>query len=116
MPSFFPCRLRRSALAALAATFALSIAALPGQADEAGNAVTFTCSGGKSIDATFFADRVELKLSDGRSMDLPQTMSGSGIRYANADESFVFWSKGDTAFVTEGGNDEETYADCVTAG
>ena len=29
-------------------------------------------------------------------------MSGSGARYANKDESFVFWNKGNTAFITEG--------------
>jgi membrane-bound inhibitor of C-type lysozyme len=42
-------------------------------------------------------------------------MSGSGIRYANADETFVFWSKGDTAFVTEGADEKQTFADCVVA-
>ncbi len=42
-------------------------------------------------------------------------MSGSGARYANKDETFVFWNKGDTAFITEGKNDNQTYSDCVTA-
>jgi membrane-bound inhibitor of C-type lysozyme len=46
-------------------------------------------------------------------MELPQVISGSGARYANADESFVFWNKGDTAFVTEGSDDNMTYKDCV---
>jgi membrane-bound inhibitor of C-type lysozyme len=48
-------------------------------------------------------------------MELPQVISGSGARYANADESFVFWNKGDTAFITEGpdDNDNMTYKDCV---
>ena len=36
-----------------------------------------------------------------------------GARYANADESFVFWNKGDTAFVTEGAADTMTFKDCV---
>ena len=36
-------------------------------------------------------------------------------RYANADETFVFWNKGDTAFVTEGKDETQTYADCVAA-
>jgi membrane-bound inhibitor of C-type lysozyme len=40
-------------------------------------------------------------------------LSGSGARYANKDESFVFWNKGDTAFITEGASGEETYSDCV---
>jgi membrane-bound inhibitor of C-type lysozyme len=75
---------------------------------------TFTCKGGKTIGASFYADKVELKLSDGRSLSLPQAMSGSGARYANKDESFVFWNKGNTAFITEGAAGEETYSDCVT--
>jgi len=37
----------------------------------------------------------------------------SSRRYANKDESFVFWNKGDTAFITEGASGEETYSDCV---
>jgi membrane-bound inhibitor of C-type lysozyme len=41
-------------------------------------------------------------------------MSGSGARYANADESFVFWNKGDTAFITEGGG-KEIYSGYVIA-
>ena len=75
---------------------------------------TFKCKEGKSIDATFYTDKVDLKLSDGRTMDLPQVISGSGARYANKDESFVFWNKGDTAFVTEGKDEAMTYSDCVT--
>jgi membrane-bound inhibitor of C-type lysozyme len=76
--------------------------------------VVFDCKDGKTIDATFYADKVDLTLSDGRSMSLPQTMSASGIRYANADEAFVFWSKGDTAFVTEGADEKETFSGCVS--
>ncbi len=57
--------------------------------------------------------RVAISLSDGRKLNLPQTLSGSGIRYANADESFVFWSKGNTAFAEEG--KAMTYAGCVAA-
>jgi len=75
---------------------------------------TFNCKDGKSIAATFYADKVELKLSDGRSLCLPQAMSASGARYANKDESFVFWNKGNTAFITEGAAGGETYSDCVT--
>ncbi len=75
----------------------------------------FACKDGKSIDATFYADKVDLKLSDGRSMSVPQAMSGSGARYANADETFVFWNKGDTAWVTEGSDQKETYSGCVAS-
>ena len=74
----------------------------------------FKCDGGKTIDATFYADSVDLKLSDGRSLKVPQAMSASGARYANKDETFVFWNKGDTAFVTEGKDGKETFSGCVT--
>jgi membrane-bound inhibitor of C-type lysozyme len=75
--------------------------------------VKYACADDKTIDATYYADKVDIVLSDGRTMTLPQTMSGSGIRYADADESFVFWSKGNTAFATEGNDDQPTYADCT---
>jgi membrane-bound inhibitor of C-type lysozyme len=74
----------------------------------------FKCQGGKSIDATFYANSVSLKLSDGRSLMVPQAMSASGARYANKDETFVFWNKGDTAFVTEGKDGKETFSGCAT--
>ena len=73
----------------------------------------FACDAGKSIGATFYASRVDLVLSDGRSQSLPQTQSGSGIRYANADESFIFWGKGNTAFVQEGPSQQQTYTGCI---
>src|SRR5262245_47408022 len=75
----------------------------------------FACHAGKTIAATFYPNSVALKLSDGRSLKVPQAMSGSGARYANADESFVFWNKGDTAFITEGSDSKETYSGCAVA-
>jgi membrane-bound inhibitor of C-type lysozyme len=74
----------------------------------------FMCDDDKSIKAVFYPEKVELTLSDGRTVQLPQTISGSGARYADADEAMVFWNKGNTAFITEGGDDRETYSDCVT--
>jgi membrane-bound inhibitor of C-type lysozyme len=75
--------------------------------------VAFACDAGQSINATFYEGSVALALSDGRSMTLPQAVSGSGIRYTNADESFVFWGKGNTAFVEEGASQEQTYSGCI---
>lgn len=71
----------------------------------------YVCDESKLIVATYYNDYANVALSDGRSLNVPQTVSASGIRYANADESFVFWSKGPTAFVTEG--DDTTYSNCV---
>jgi membrane-bound inhibitor of C-type lysozyme len=95
----------------------LAIAALltlPALAETPVATATFKCQGGKSIEATFYASSVSLTLSDGRSLTVPQAMSGSGARYANKDETFVFWNKGDTAFVTEGDDGKDTYSGCAT--
>ena len=76
------------------------------------NSAIFNCADNKTIQADFLKDNVSLILSDGRQLKLQQVMSGSGARYATTDESFVFWNKGDTAFIEEG--KETTYKDCVT--
>ena len=73
--------------------------------------VTFSCAGNKTIQALFFADKAELTLSDGRHRLLLQAISASGARYANTDESFVFWNKGTTAFIEE--NQKTTFKDCI---
>ena len=44
-------------------------------------------------------------------MLLLQAISASGARYANTDESFVFWNKGNTAFIEE--NQKITFKDCI---
>ncbi|MDD4661658.1 MAG: MliC family protein [Candidatus Pacebacteria bacterium] len=72
----------------------------------------FTCDNEKTINAIFFSDKAELSLSDGRNMILFSAISASGARYANQDESFVFWNKGNTAFIQEG--DDTTYSNCLT--
>ena len=76
----------------------------------------FTCDAGRTIDAEFVAapqPLVRLALSDGRVLTLPQAISASGARYASADDRVVFWNKGDTAFLEEGG--KPTFAGCVVA-
>jgi membrane-bound inhibitor of C-type lysozyme len=87
---------------------------------------TYRCDGGKTIEAAYFSappappvvpgapplpdGHVDLRLGDGRALTLPQTISGSGIRYANA-AGMVFWSKGRVAFIDE--NDAPTYSGCI---
>jgi membrane-bound inhibitor of C-type lysozyme len=107
--------INRPLLTLLTALGVMMLGAMPALAETPVATATFKCADDKSIDGTFYADKVDLKLSDGRSMALPQVISGSGARYANADESFVFWNKGDTAFVTEGSDDTMTFKDCVAA-
>lgn len=99
------------ALASLAFALLLATAA---HAEDAAVTAKFACADDKSIAANFGSDNVELSLSDGREMTLPQVISGSGARYANSDESVVFWNKGNTAFITEGPDETMTYADCTT--
>lgn len=75
----------------------------------------FTCANGRSIEARFYLDgdgTVKLRLSDGRKWELPRVMAASGVRYATSDDAFIFWTKGNEAFVLE--NDIITYRDCTT--
>ena len=92
------------------------------------NTVSYSCNGGASITAAYYegekqpapapgepptpSGSVALALSDGRAMTLLRTLSADGLRYANADESFVFWSKGDSVLVLENGK-EKSYIGCV---
>ena len=77
------------------------------------NSVEFVCADNKVIQADFYKNSVHIETSGLGSLYLPQTISADGARYANDDESVVFWNKGDTAFVTQGNPDVETYKDCV---
>lgn len=55
---------------------------------------------------------VSLKLGDGRKMILRQTISTNGARYANPDQSLVFWGKGkNRALIIE--HNTITFANCV---
>jgi membrane-bound inhibitor of C-type lysozyme len=88
--------------------------------------VRYTCDGGRSLLVQYFAGalrttpngmpmpggHVVVTQADGTVHNLQQTASGSGARYANESESFVFWSKGDGAFVEEGPSQTETYSNC----
>ena len=77
------------------------------------NDAWFKCDDQKSIHAVFYNHNVHVALSGGPEVFLPQTISGSGARYANDDESLVFWNKGNTAFVTQGDQNNPTYKNCV---
>ncbi len=87
----------------------------------------YVCDGGKTIAASFYegepvfiepgqmpipAGSVKIVLSDGRNFDLPQTISASGARYANENESIIFWNKGDAVMIFENGG-EKDYTNCA---
>ena len=74
--------------------------------------VLYVANQGQPIEAKFYnkTRSVTLVLSDGRKIELPQAISVSSVRYANKDESFVFWNKGEMAFIDEKG--KSTFEDC----
>lgn len=87
----------------------------------------FMCNEGKVVDAVFTegekievpagmppvpAGKVTLVLNGEDTKELKQTISASGVRYANEDESFVFWNKGNKATILED-DIEKTYTNCV---
>ena len=92
------------------------------------NSVVYTCDQGKTINAEYYESdlktvvtpdmpptptgSVKISLSDGRKMTLPQTISADGVRYANTDESFIFWSKGNGVMVLEN-NQEKDFTGCT---
>jgi len=81
--------------------------------------ISYTCADDKS-----FVARIELKPeatyedpghaellgADGSTLLLTQTIAASGARFANEDESIVYWIKGTGAFIQQNG--ETVYADC----
>jgi len=89
--------------------------------------IRYSCDYGRSLLVEYFSGptrtapngmplpggHVVVTLADGTRRTLQQTPSGSGIRYANQGETFVFWSKGDGAFVEEGPSQTQTYSGCV---
>lgn len=76
----------------------------------------YLCDLNRSITATYAGEEVHLTLLDAvsneRQLYLSRVISASGARYSNGDESFVFWNKGDTAFVTEQ-DGKTTFANCL---
>ncbi len=92
------------------------------------NSVTYLCNNNKKIDADFYKGKeiseqkpdqpptptgyVNLNLNNEKTMTLNQTISADGGRYANSDESFVFWDKGNGAMILE--NDKENnFIGCI---
>ncbi len=71
---------------------------------------TFACDGGSTIAANFYTGSVDLTLSDGRKLTLPQVMGADGAQYRQGD--IFFANKGDQAFMEENGTN--TYNNCIT--
>lgn len=70
----------------------------------------YICADTKTLGAQYYDEKVHIGLSDDREYTLKQTVSASGVRYANDKETIVFWNKGDSAFLQEG--QLVTYSNC----
>lgn len=92
------------------------------------NTTQYLCDGSKFITAAYYegqkteskpgeppipSGRVEVSLDGAASTTLVQTISASGIRYANTDESFVFWSKGKEALIMRNNAMDLSYTNCI---
>lgn len=89
----------------------------------------YFCDGDKSITASYYqgptaptpkpgeppvpTGSVEVAFDGGAVQTLQQTLSASGVRYANADESLVFWNKGNEALVMRNNEMDLSYTNCV---
>ena len=74
----------------------------------------FECADDKALKAEFLEGKVNLALSDGRQISLPEIAPATEgeTRYANTNESFVFWNKDNIASIAENG--ATTYSNCST--
>lgn len=93
------------------------------------NTVSYVCDAGLTIKAAYAetdvatepvvagqppvpTGQVVVDLGTAPTVTLMQSISADGARYANSDESLVFWSKGQSAMVLESGS-ESTYKNCI---
>ncbi len=92
---------------------------------------TYFCDAGKSIEAKFYSGKemeaplpgempqptgtLDVSLDNGPVMNLRQTISADGVRYANSDESLVVWSKGTTVLVMRNNTMDLAYTNCDAA-
>jgi membrane-bound inhibitor of C-type lysozyme len=89
------------------------------------SSMSYRCSEGKTIEVQFVEDdqfvrdpaeqpqgTAILELSDGRTLELKETPSADGQRFANDDATFIFWVNGNGALILEN-NEERSYVGCV---
>jgi membrane-bound inhibitor of C-type lysozyme len=74
--------------------------------------VVFLCDEEKSIHVLFYGRAVQVQLPQSPKMFLVQTISASGARYANVDESVVFWNKGDEALIMRDNQMDLNFKNC----
>ncbi|HEU5114571.1 MAG TPA: MliC family protein [Candidatus Paceibacterota bacterium] len=93
-------------------------------------AATYFCDKGKIVSAEFYdtptttkpvpgepphpTESVDVSIGGAPTTTLAQTMSADGARFANADESLVFWNKGNTALIMRNNSMDLGYTNCAT--
>lgn len=90
--------------------------------------VTYHCDHNKQITASYFSGpqrpvrlghipqptgSVHVSFDEHPPQKLNQTISANGVRYANTDESLVFWNKGNTALIMRNNSMDLTYTHCL---
>jgi membrane-bound inhibitor of C-type lysozyme len=78
------------------------------------NDVVFLCEGNISIHAVFYERGVKIGLPKEPETFLLQNISASGARFANTDESLVFWNKGNGAFIMRNNETDANFNNCKT--
>jgi membrane-bound inhibitor of C-type lysozyme len=78
------------------------------------NDVVFVCDENKSIHAVFYERGVRVGFPKEPELFLLQTISASGARYANVDESLVFWNKGDEVLIMHNNEMDLSFKNCKT--
>lgn len=99
--------IRITPLSALVLPIALVVVALPAQAQQ--QPVTYQCANGKSFQADYQPDRVQVRLDPTQTLTLPQAISASGARYS--DGHTTLWDKGGNAFIEV--DNQRIYDQCV---
>lgn len=89
----------------------------------------YSCDRGKNINAAYYkgpeapaskpgeppqpTGSVDVSIDGGAKVTLAQTISADGARYANADESLVFWNKGNQALIMRNNQMDLNYKNCT---
>lgn len=79
-----------------------------------GDTHTFNCDDGKTVKVKFYNSNnpsADVTLGVEKNVNLPETPSAGGARYANSDESIVLWNTGNIVTVEQNG--QTTYVNCV---
>jgi membrane-bound inhibitor of C-type lysozyme len=88
----------------------------------------YSCDNDKAITASYFdgdpapevgpgemprpTGSVDVRIGDEATATLKQTISADGARYATADESLVFWNKGNEALIMRNNSMDLDYRNC----